>query len=74
MWTLARCIAALGPQLPDAVEVEVAFRRPLLVPATVSFSEAVVDGGAIAFGVRGAADGAPHLDGLAGQSGSASAS
>jgi hypothetical protein len=74
MWTLARCVAALGPELPEAVAVEVAFRRPLLLPATVSFSEAVIDGGAIAFGVRGAQDGAPHLDGLARQSGSASAS
>jgi acyl dehydratase len=68
MWTHARCLAALGPQLPDAVTIEVAFRRPLLLPAVVSFAEAEVDGGAIAFGVRDADDGTPHLDGIARQS------
>jgi hypothetical protein len=72
MWCKACCLAALGPELPDAVTVEVAFRRPLLLPAVVSFSEAEAgDGdGAIAFGVRDAADGTPHLDGVARQSGS----
>ncbi|HEX5191270.1 MAG TPA: MaoC/PaaZ C-terminal domain-containing protein [Solirubrobacteraceae bacterium] len=76
MWTQARCLAALGPELPDAVTVEVAFRRPLLLPAVVNFTEAEVErgGGAIAFGVRDAGDGTPHLDGVATQSGSAAAS
>ena len=85
MWVKARCLAALGPELRGAVTVEVAFRRPLLLPAVVSFAEARTGAGAdanadadagegegaIAFGVRDAADGTPHLDGIARQSGSA---
>lgn len=74
IWTQARSLAALGPGLPDAVTVEVAFRRPLLLPAVVSFAEAEVADRAIAFGVRDAGDGTPHLDGVATQSGSAAAS
>ena len=63
MWTKARCLAALGPQLPGAFTVEVAFRRPILLPATVKFAEAREPGG-IRFGVRDAERGTPHLDGL----------
>ena len=32
MWTKARCLAALEPRLPDAFMVEVAFKRPILLP------------------------------------------
>ena len=32
MWTKARCLAALEPSLPDAYEVTVEFRKPLLLP------------------------------------------
>jgi acyl dehydratase len=65
MWTKARCLAALGPRLPEAYTVQVAFRKPMLLPATVQFAEAAADdGGAIAFGVRDAERGTPHLDGL----------
>ena len=63
MWTAARCLAALGPELPRAYTVDVAFRRPILLPATVRFAEAARDAG-IAFGVRGGRDDVPHLDGL----------
>jgi hypothetical protein len=35
MWTKARCLAAL--RLPEAFTAEVAFKRPILLPATVSF-------------------------------------
>jgi hypothetical protein len=38
MWSLARCLAALTGRLPAAYTVEVDFKRPLLVPAEVSFS------------------------------------
>jgi hypothetical protein len=76
MWTIARCLAALGPELPRAFQAEVAFKRPILLPATVAFAE---DAGTLAFGVRDARDGTPHLDGLisasaGAQSGSAAAS
>ena len=32
MWTMARCVAALENRLPDAVTVDVAFKRPVLLP------------------------------------------
>jgi acyl dehydratase len=37
MWTKARCLAALEPALPAAYEVEVEFRKPILLPARVDF-------------------------------------
>jgi hypothetical protein len=40
MWTKARCLAALDASLPDAYEVEVQFRKPILLPATVAFERA----------------------------------
>jgi hypothetical protein len=70
MWTKARCLAALGPELGgrgQAYTVEVAFRKPIRLPATVQFAEAEGPGpvaGTIAFGVRDARRDTPHLDGL----------
>ncbi len=62
MWTKARCLAALQPRLPDAYTAEVAFRKPILLPASVRFVQAAaVDG--IRFGVRGANTDTAHLDG-----------
>jgi|ERR1035437_2251 acyl dehydratase len=63
MWTKARCLAALGRRLPEAFAVEVSFRRPILLPATVQFAQATSDHG-IRFGVRDAKQGTPHLDGV----------
>jgi acyl dehydratase len=63
MWTKARCLAALEPRLPDAFSVEVAFRKPILLPATVRFVQEQGEGGEIAFGVRGAKKDTAHLDG-----------
>ncbi|GAA4259539.1 MaoC/PaaZ C-terminal domain-containing protein [Dactylosporangium darangshiense] len=37
MWTKARCLAALEGRLPDAYGVDVAFKLPILLPATVGF-------------------------------------
>jgi hypothetical protein len=51
MWTNARCLAAL--RLPDAFTAEVRFRKPILLPSTVTFGEA--DG---RFAVH------EHLDGM----------
>jgi hypothetical protein len=62
MWTKARCLAALDPRLPDRFTVEVEFRKPILLPATVQFSERE-DAAGIRFAVRGAGKGTPHLDG-----------
>ncbi len=62
MWTKARCLAALDPHLPGRFEVEVTFRKPILLPATVEFGERE-EGSGIRFAVRGAGQGTPHLDG-----------
>ena len=64
MWTKARCLAALAPELPDAFTVRVAFRQPIRLPATVAFAEARAGGDAIEFGVRDARRDTPHLDGV----------
>ncbi|MEJ7875979.1 MAG: hypothetical protein WKF62_04900, partial [Solirubrobacterales bacterium] len=64
MWTKARCVAALEPRLPDAFSVEVAFKRPVLLPSRVEFaSRAGENDGEVTFGVRSAKDGTPHLAG-----------
>jgi acyl dehydratase len=64
MWSLARCVAALENRLPDAVTVEVAFKKPILLPGTVGFGhEAAQDGQA--FALTSLKDGAPHLVGRA---------
>ena len=64
MWTKARCLAALGPQLRgrQPFTVSVAFKRPILLPARVQFAEQA-QADAIAFGVRDAERQTPHLDG-----------
>src|SRR5581483_10075046 len=61
MWTKARCLAALGPRLPDAFSVEVAFKKPILLPAEVRFVEGDEATG-VRFGVRAARKDTPHLD------------
>jgi hypothetical protein len=38
MWTKARCLASL--RVPDALTVEVRFKKPVLLPSTVTFGEA----------------------------------
>jgi len=65
MWTKARCLAALESRLPDAYTVEVSFKRPILLPATVAFGEvgAVGDPDGLRFEVRDARKGTPHLTG-----------
>jgi hypothetical protein len=62
MWTKARCLAALDPRIPERFTVEVEFKKPILLPATVEFLE-LEESGRIRFAVRGAGKGTPHLDG-----------
>jgi acyl dehydratase len=62
MWTEARCLAALGPEVPDRCTVEVAFKRPILLPSTVRFAERR-EGDQLRFGVRDQRD-RSHLDGM----------
>lgn len=67
MWTKARCLAALHPKLPERFSVDVSFRKPILLPATVQFAERSDEQG-ISFGVQGAGKGTPHLNGRVGYS------
>lgn len=45
MWVKARALAALSGRLPDAMAVDVAFRKPLLLPSTVTLSTEPAGGG-----------------------------
>jgi hypothetical protein len=63
MWTKARCLAALDPRLPERFTVEVEFRKPILLPATVEFGEQE-EPESIRFDVRGAGKKTPHLGGV----------
>jgi acyl dehydratase len=67
MWTKAHCLAALEPRLPDAFTVEVAFKKPILLPGKVEFCEKQEPGAAftVSFGVRDPRKGSSHLDGIA---------
>jgi hypothetical protein len=57
MWTKARAVAALAGRLPEAVTVDVEFRKPLLLPATVHFaSRQDADGWAFAARSRSGGD------------------
>jgi acyl dehydratase len=62
MWTKARALAQLESELPDSFEVEVRFRKPVLLPARVLFAEQA-SGEEILCAVRDAKKGTPHLDG-----------
>lgn len=63
MWTKARCLAALQGRLPDAFTVEVAFKKPVLLPGTVRFGTAQARDGATRFGVT-SPSGTEHMSGL----------
>ena len=62
MWSKARALAQLESELPESFEVEVRFRKPILLPARVLFAEQE-SGNEIRFAVRDAKKGTPHLDG-----------
>ncbi|QIK76363.1 MaoC family dehydratase [Nocardioides piscis] len=64
MWTKARSIAAIENRLPDAVTVEVSFKKPVFLPGTVAFAHRQ-DGDAHTFALTSPKDGAPHLLGRA---------
>lgn len=62
MWTKARALAQIESKLPQSFEVEVRFRKPVLLPARVEFASQE-QGEEILFAVRDAKKGTPHLDG-----------
>ncbi len=62
MWVKARVLGALAGRLPDALGVDVGFRKPLLLPSTVTLSTAQAGGG-WDVAVRSATTGAEHVAG-----------
>jgi acyl dehydratase len=62
MWTKARALAALESRLPDSFGVEVSFRKPIVLPASVEF-ESHQEGSEIEFAIRDAKRHVPHLNG-----------
>jgi acyl dehydratase len=62
MWVKARALAALSGRLPDAVGIDVAFRKPLFLPSTVTLATGEAGGG-WDFAVRNAASGVEHVIG-----------
>ena len=63
MWSKARCVAALENRLPDAVTVEVAFRKPIFLPGKVAFGSRADRRRASPSSCRDPRSGAPHLQG-----------
>lgn len=60
MWSKARCIAALENRLPDAVKVEVAFKKPIFLPGKAQFGADATAAG-YDFTLVNPKNGAPHL-------------
>ena len=66
MWSLARCVAAVENRLPDAVTVDVAFKKPVFLPGSVAFGVSRHEEGhddGLAFALTSPKSGAPHLVG-----------
>lgn len=64
MWSKARSVAALENRLPEAVRIEVSFRKPILLPGTVAFGSRAVqgaDGDGYAFSLTSPRNGSVHL-------------
>jgi acyl dehydratase len=59
MWSKARCLAALEGRLPDAYTVDVAFKLPVLLPATLALRTS----GDWTFSLHDAKSSKPHLTG-----------
>ena len=63
MWTAARALAAVESTLPEAYRYDVAFRKPVLLPAEVRFGSVVETGGGRLVGVVSADATREHLVG-----------
>ncbi|MFC4784821.1 MaoC family dehydratase [Nocardioides sp. MAHUQ-72] len=67
MWSKARCVAMLENRLPDAVRVQVAFKKPILLPGSVAFGSRALEREGTApgwaFSLSSPRSGAPHLAG-----------
>ncbi|SNX98810.1 MaoC family dehydratase [Geodermatophilus sabuli] len=62
MWLEARALAALEGRLPEALTADVAFRKPVFLPSTVTLATAPADGG-WDLALRNAVAGTEHLRG-----------
>jgi acyl dehydratase len=62
MWSAARCLAAIENRLPDAVTVDVLFRKPVFLPSTVAFGCRATDTGHV-FSLTSPKSGTPHVQG-----------
>src|SRR3954454_3848518 len=62
MWVKARVLGALSGRLPDDLSLDVSFRKPLLLPSTVTLSTAQAGGG-WDFAVRNATTDTEHVVG-----------
>ncbi|SOC47872.1 MaoC like domain-containing protein [Blastococcus aggregatus] len=62
MWVKARVLGALAGRLPEALEFDVQFKKPLFLPSTVALSTAEVAGG-WDVAVRNAGSGTEHVVG-----------
>jgi acyl dehydratase len=60
MWVKARVLGTLAGRLPDAISVDVSFRKPLFLPSTVTLSTAEAGGG-WDFAVRNTRSGTEHV-------------
>lgn len=60
MWSKTRCIAALENRLPDAVTIEVAFKKPIFLPGKAQFG-AEKSASGYDFTLVNPKTGAPHL-------------
>lgn len=60
MWSAARCLAAIENRLPDAVRVDVEFKKPIFLPSNVAFGvrRHLADH---AFALTDPKSGAPHV-------------
>lgn len=62
MWSKARCLAALHNRLPETYQVDVEFKKPILLPTTVNFGSAIGEA-KTTFGMTAAQKPATHLVG-----------
>ena len=62
MWVKARVLGALAGRLPDAMAMDVGFRKPLFLPSTVTLSTAQTGGG-WDFAVRNTKSDTEHVRG-----------
>ncbi len=63
MWSKARTLAALAEELPDAYGVQVALRKPIVLPATVELASVSSSEEEIEFAIRDATRHTAHLHG-----------